>query len=128
MTASCREANVIAVIFEVWPADGRKSAYLDYAARLRHELEHMDGFISVERFQSLTDPDKLVSLSFWRDEAAVARWRNHAGHREAQTAGRGGIFRDYRLRVAAVMRDYGMTERHEQAPIGSPFGHDARSR
>ena len=119
---------MIAVIFEVWPADGRKSAYLDYAARLRHELEHMDGFISVERFQSLTDAGKLVSLSFWRDEAAVARWRNHAAHREAQTAGRGWIFRDYRLRVAAVMRDYGMTERHEQAPIGSPFGHDARSR
>jgi heme-degrading monooxygenase HmoA len=119
---------VIAVIFEVWPADGRKSTYLDHAARLRHELEHMDGFISVERFQSLTDPDKLVSLSFWRDEAAVARWRDHAGHREAQTAGRSGIFRDYRLRVAAVVRDYGMTERREQAPIGSPFGHDARSR
>ena len=111
---------MIAVIFEVWPADGRKSEYLDHAARLRRELEHMDGFISVERFQSLTDPDKLVSLSFWRDEAAVARWRNHAGHREVQVAGRSGIFRGYRLRVAAVVRDYGMTERREQAPIGGP--------
>jgi heme-degrading monooxygenase HmoA len=127
MTVCFREANMIAVIFEVWPADGRKPAYLDHAARLRHELEHMDGFISVERFQSLTDPDKLVSLSFWRDEAAVARWRDHMGHREAQTAGRGGIFRDYRLRVAAVVRDYGMIER-EQAPTGSPSVHDARSR
>jgi len=113
----CLEADVIAVIFEVWPANGHKSAYLDYAARLRHELEHMDGFISVERFQSLTDPDKLLSLSFWRDEAAVARWRHHVKHREAQAAGRSEIFRDYRLRVAAVARDYGLAERREQAPI-----------
>src|SRR5262249_2750676 len=105
---------MIAVIFEVWPADGRKSAYLDHAARLRPELEQIDGFISVERFQSLTDPDKLLSISVWRDEAAVARWRNHAEHREAQAAGRSGIFRDYRLRVAAVKRDYGMTEPREQ--------------
>ena len=118
---------MIAVIFEVWPAGGRKSEYLDHAARLRQELEHMDGFISVERFQSLTDPDKLVSLSFWRDEAAVARWRDHAGHREAQAAGRTGIFRDYRLRVAAVVRDYGMTEEREQAPIGRSV-HDTASR
>lgn len=118
---------MIAVIFEVWPADGRKSDYLDYAARLRQELECMDGFISVERFQSLADPDKLVSLSFWRDEAAVARWRNHAEHREAQAAGRAGIFRDYRLRVAAVVRDYGMTERRKQTPTDSPTAVDTTS-
>jgi len=119
---------MIAVIFEVWPADGRKSGYLDHAARLRHELERMDGFISVERFQSLTDPDKLVSLSFWRDEAAVARWRNHAEHRQAQAAGRAGIFRDYRLRVAAIVRDYGMTERREQAPIEGPSVRETTNR
>ena len=118
---------MIAVIFEVWPADGRKSEYLDHAARLRPELERIDGFISVERFQSLTEPDKLVSLSFWRDEAAVARWRHHAEHREAQVAGRAGIFRDYRLRVAAIVRDYGMSERREQAPAGSPTMLDATS-
>src|SRR5262249_25753857 len=124
----CREVDVIAVIFEVWPADGRKSEYLDYAARLRQELELMDGFISVERFQSLTDPDKLLSLSFWRDETAVAPWRTHAEHRQAQAAGRAGIFRDYRLRVAAVVRDYGMSERREQAATGRPTVLDMTSR
>jgi heme-degrading monooxygenase HmoA len=107
---------MIAVIFEVWPAEGRKVDYLDYAARLRSELEHVDGFVSIERFQSLTDPDKLLSVSFWRDEAAVTAWRRHAGHRVAQAAGRNGIFRDYRLRVAGVIRDYGMTQTREQAP------------
>lgn len=117
---------MIAVIFEVWPADGRKADYLDYAARLREDLHGMDGFISIERFQSLADPGKLLSLSFWRDEAAVAAWRGHAGHRAAQAAGRGGIFRDYRLRVAAVVRDYGMTQMREQAPQESGIAHDVR--
>src|SRR5215472_1557073 len=84
---------MITVIFEVFPADGRKGDYLEHAARLRSELECMDGFISVERFQSLTDPDKLLSLSFWRDEKAVAEWRSRAGHRAAQSAGRKGVFR-----------------------------------
>jgi heme-degrading monooxygenase HmoA len=107
---------MIAVIFEVWPAVGRKSDYIDRAAALRGELERIDGFISVERFQSLSEPDKLLSLSFWRDEEAVARWRNHAGHRATQAAGRSGIFRDYRLRVAAVARDYGMNARAEAPP------------
>jgi heme-degrading monooxygenase HmoA len=102
---------MIAVIFEVWPADGRRESYLDHAAHLRPELEKIDGFISVERFQSITDPAKMLSLSFWRDEAAVAAWRNLAAHRAAQLRGRGGIFADYRLRVAAVIRDYGMTDR-----------------
>jgi heme-degrading monooxygenase HmoA len=115
---------MIAVIFEVVPANGRKGDYLDHAARLKGELEKIDGFISVERFQSLTDPDKLLSLSFWRDEDAVANWRRNAGHRATQAAGRGGIFRDYRLRVAAIARDYGMTERREQAPADSRAVHD----
>ena len=110
---------MIAVIFEVFPADGRKDDYLEHAARLRSELECMDGFISVERFQSLTDSDKLLSLSFWRDEEAVDGWRSRASHRAAQLAGRKGVFRDYRLRVAAVVRDYGMSERREQAPADS---------
>src|SRR5262249_51936105 len=114
---------MIAVIFEVWPADGRRESYLDHAARLRPELEKIDGFISVERFQSLTDPDKMLSLSFWRDEAAVARWRNQAQHRATQKAGRSGVFRDYRLRVAAVVRDYGMSERREHAPRDSKQAH-----
>jgi heme-degrading monooxygenase HmoA len=109
---------MIAVIFEVWPADGRKAAYLDIAASLRPELERIDGFISIERFQSLTDETKLLSLSFWRDEAAVQAWRNIEHHRQAQKAGRDGVFRDYRLRVASVLRDYGMTERAE-APADS---------
>lgn len=114
---------MIAVIFEVMPTQTRKRDYLDHAARLKVELEQMDGFVSVERFQSLSDPDKLLSLSFWRDEAAA--WRCHAGHRATQTAGRRGIFQDYRLRVAAVIRDYGLTERREQAPADSRTVHDA---
>jgi heme-degrading monooxygenase HmoA len=104
---------MIAIIFEVSPAEGRREAYLDYAARLKPELERMDGFISVERFESLTTPGKMLSLSFWRDEAAVASWRNHARHREAQRAGRSGIFADYRLRVVSVIRDYGPVDRAE---------------
>jgi len=115
---------MIAVMFEVTPADGRKDDYLAHAAALRGALEQMDGFISVERFQSLTDPGKILSLSFWRDEAAVAAWRGQAEHRATQAAGRAGIFRDYRLRVAAVLRDYGMTERREQAPADSRSVHE----
>lgn len=102
---------MIAVIFEVWPADGRLQDYLDLAAVLRNDLEHSDGFISVERFASLSTPGKYVSLSFWRDEAAVQAWRNRAGHRLAQAKGREGVFADYRLRVAAVVRDYGLHDR-----------------
>ena len=110
---------MIAVIFEVEPAPGRIDDYLSHAAGLRAALEAMPGFVSVERFRSLTNPDKLLSLSFWEDEAAVAGWRNHAGHRCTQAAGRDGIFAGYRLRVAAVLRDYGMAERREQAPADS---------
>ena len=109
---------MIAVIFEVWPADGRKQTYLDIAASLKPELERIDGFISIERFQSLVDDTKLLSLSFWRDEAAVQAWRNVEHHRQAQKAGRAGVLRDYRLRVASVLRDYGLTERAE-APADS---------
>ena len=109
---------MIAVIFEVWPAEGHKQTYLDIAASLRPELDRIDGFISIERFQSLTDESKLLSLSFWRDEAAVAAWRNVEHHREAQKRGREGVFRDYRLRIAGVVRDYGMHERAE-APADS---------
>ena len=114
---------MIAVIFEVWPAEGHKQRYLDLAAALRSELEGVDGFLSVERFQSLTDPDKLLSLSFWRDEAAVKAWRNSPPHRATQRQGRGGVFRDYRLRVVDVLRDYGMNERTE-APEDSRAVHD----
>ena len=109
---------MIAVIFEVWPAAGRKQEYLDIAASLRPLLEQVDGFISIERFESLTEPGKILSLSVFRDEAAVARWRALEQHRTAQAKGRSGVFRDYRLRVAGVIRDYGMTER-AQAPVDS---------
>lgn len=109
---------MIAVIFEVKPRPGRRDAYLELAAGLRPLLESMDGFISIERFQSLTDPDKVLSLSIWRDEEAVAAWRRLEQHRSAQEAGRKSIFEDYRLRVAAVLRDYGMNERR-QAPEDS---------
>ena len=114
---------MIAVIFEVEPAEGRLDDYLDHAARLREALVHVPGFVSVERFRSLTNPQKLLSLSFWEDEAAVACWRTHPGHRGSQAAGRQGIFAGYRLRVAAVLRDYGMAERREQAPADSLVVH-----
>ena len=113
---------MIAVIFEVVPAAGRKQDYLDIAASLRPELEKIDGFISVERFASLSNEGKILSLSFFRDEAAVIAWRNLEEHRGAQARGRGGVFADYRLRVASVMRDYGMNER-EQAPADSRERH-----
>jgi heme-degrading monooxygenase HmoA len=107
---------VIAVIFEVWPAPGESETYLDLAAALRPALDEIDGFISIERFQSLADATKLLSLSFWRDEAAVAAWRNRPAHRAVQARGRAGVFRDYRLRIAAVARDYGLEERAEAPP------------
>jgi heme-degrading monooxygenase HmoA len=106
---------MIAVIFEVWPDAEHRQDYFDIAASLKSDLEKIDGFISVERFTSLVEEGKILSLSFWRDEGAVKRWRTHLEHRTAQRAGRGGIFRDYRLRVASVLRDYGMFER-DQAP------------
>ena len=103
----------IAVIFEVIPAEGRKQEYLDIAASLRPELDKIKGFISIERFQSLYNPDKILSLSFWEDEAAITAWRNIELHRAAQTKGREYIFRDYHLRIAHVIRDYGMFDRGE---------------
>lgn len=110
---------MIAVIFEVWPADDeRRAQYLDIAASLRADLAAIDGFISIERFQSLVEPEKLLSLSFWRDEEAVKHWRNLPNHRIAQTKGRGGVFENYRLRVANVARDYGLDQR-EEAPDDS---------
>lgn len=113
---------MIAVIFEVTPYLGERHRYLDIAGELRAKLETMDGFISVERFESLTVRGKLLSLSFWRDEEAVRRWRETEEHRQAQMAGRGGAFADYRLRVADVLRDYGLHQR-EQAPEDSRAVH-----
>jgi len=117
---------MIAVIFEVWPAEGRKEDYLQLAAMLREDVERADGFISVERFQSLTDPTKLLSLSFWRDEEALKAWRNNSRHRSVQAAGRGGIFADYRLRIGAIVRNYGMNDRAE-APNDSREVHDRQA-
>jgi heme-degrading monooxygenase HmoA len=113
---------MIAVIFESWPHPDQRDRYLDAAAQLKPLLAGIDGFISVERFQSLTEPEKILSLSFWRDEAAVQKWREVEQHRRIQQAGRNGIFADYRLRVANVMRDYGLKER-EQAPADSRAAH-----
>ena len=113
---------MIAVIFEVTPVAERKQDYLDTAAALKPRLEQMDGFVSIERFQSLSEPGRILSLSFWRDEEAVKNWRNVEEHRRAQAAGRDGIFSGYRLRVAEVLRDYGMHER-EQAPQDSRAVH-----
>ncbi|MBO6774150.1 MAG: antibiotic biosynthesis monooxygenase [Marinibacterium sp.] len=109
---------MIAIIFEVIPAEGRKDEYLDIAATMRPMVEQVEGFISVERFQSLTNPDKLLSISFFEDENAVERWRQLSAHRSAQSKGRAGVFKDYQLRVAHVLRDYGMFDR-EEAPKDS---------
>ena len=113
---------MIAVIFEVWPTEGRTQDYLDLAAALRDDLSTIDGFLSVERFRSLGDHGKLLSLSFWRDEAAVRAWRERPSHRSTQAKGRADIFRDYRLRIATVVRDYGLNER-DQAPADSQAAH-----
>ena len=113
---------MIAVIFEVWPHEDHRGAYLDIAAELRAVLDGVDGFISVERFESLTEPGKILSLSIFRDEEAVRNWRNLAAHRMAQAKGRSGVFKDYRLRVAHVLRDYGMHARAE-APEDSRQAH-----
>ncbi|HEX3673725.1 MAG TPA: antibiotic biosynthesis monooxygenase [Rhizomicrobium sp.] len=109
---------MIAVIFEVWPAPGERERYLALAAGLRPLLDGIDGFLSIERFESLSEPGKLLSLSFWRDEEAVAAWRNLEPHRAAQAEGRASVFTGYRLRIAGVARDYGMTDR-AQAPADS---------
>jgi heme-degrading monooxygenase HmoA len=114
---------MIAVIFEVWPAAGRRQDYLALAAELRPLLEEIDGFLSIERFESLREPGKLLSLSFWRDDEAVKTWRNQQHHRASQAKGRSGIFADYRLRVAAVARDYGLKDR-AAAPADSRAVHD----
>lgn len=113
---------MIAVMFEVHPAPGQINRYLDHAAQLRPLLDEMEGFISVERFRSRTNPTKLLSLSFFDDEAAIARWRNTRHHRNTQSAGRAGIFSDYRLRIAQVSRDYGLHDR-AQAPTDSRLHH-----
>jgi heme-degrading monooxygenase HmoA len=109
---------VIAVIFEFTPAEGRFPEYMDLVGTLKADLETADGFISLERFESITTKGKFVSLQFWRDEEAVRKWRNLQRHREAQKKGRAGIFRSYRLRIASVVRDYTMDERGE-APADS---------
>jgi heme-degrading monooxygenase HmoA len=112
---------VIVVIFEVWPIEGKSQEYFDLAAVLKADLEKIDGFVSVERFESLSTKGKYLSLSFWRDEEAVRAWRNLEKHRKAQAQGRDGIFADYRIRVADVSRDYGVMERRHAPP-------DSRSR
>jgi heme-degrading monooxygenase HmoA len=114
---------MIAVIFEVWPSDNQRQRYLDIASNLRPLLDDIDGFISIERFESIANPGKMLSLSFWRDEAAVERWRTLDRHRAAQALGRDHVFSDYRLRIASVVRDYGMNDR-DQAPSDSRAAHD----
>lgn len=113
---------MIAVIFEVEPKPDHKQQYLEIAASLRPQLDEIDGFISIERFQSLSNDNKILSLSFFRDEEAVAEWRNRQAHRQAQERGRSGIFEDYRLRIAGVLRDYGMFD-CDQAPADSRKAH-----
>ncbi|KAF0676664.1 antibiotic biosynthesis monooxygenase family protein [Profundibacterium mesophilum] len=114
---------MIAIIFEVVPAPGKREDYLDIAAVMRPMVEEIEGFISVERFESLTTPGKLLSISFFEDEAAVDHWRALDAHRGAQARGRGDVFADYRLRVAHVLRDYGKNDR-AQAPADSRAAHE----
>ena len=112
---------MIAVIFEVWPKDQRKQEYLDIAAGLRPLLDKIDGFISIERFESLNEPGKILSLSFWRDDKAIKEWRQLEAHRAAQAKGRAGVFKNYRLRIAGVIRDYGMFNREQVPPDSLQF-------
>ncbi len=112
---------MIAVIFEVEPQAGKEDEYLGIAGELRPLVDEIDGFISIERFESLTQPGKILSLSFWRDEEAITEWRNITEHREAQRKGRESIFSDYRLRIAAVSRDYGMHQRGETPQDSRPM-------
>jgi heme-degrading monooxygenase HmoA len=114
---------MIAVIFEALPAKGKWDEYLDIASKLKPELSKTDGFISIERFQSMANPDKVLSLSFWKDEASITQWRNFESHRTAQKKGRNSIFDDYRIRIATVVRDYSLTDR-EQAPKDSKLIHN----
>ena len=100
---------MIAVIFEVEPKPGHATTYFDIAAELRPVVEQVDGFISIERFESLSQPGKYLSLSFWRDEAAISAWRKHSSHQQAQDTGKNELFERYRIRVAHVVRDYGLT-------------------
>ena len=109
---------MIAVIFEVEPEEGMTGPYLEMAAKMRALVETVSGFISVERFESITNPGKLLSLSFWENEAALENWRQMAEHRAAQTAGRNRMFKGYRLKVVSVMRDYGKNDR-DDAPADS---------
>ncbi|MCG6932804.1 MAG: antibiotic biosynthesis monooxygenase [Gallionella sp.] len=113
---------MIAVIFEVWPVADRAREYFDLAAELRPLLEEIEGFISIERFESLTTKGKYLSLSFWRDEESIRTWRNFGEHRNVQAKGRSSVFSEYRIRVASVVRDYGLDERDE-APDDSRFEH-----
>ncbi len=113
---------MIAVIFELWPGADQQATYFDLAAQLRPDLDGIDGFISIERFESLANPGKYLSLSFWRDEMVVQQWRNREAHRPAQSQGRAGVLTNYRLRVAHVRRDYGLHERG-QAPQDSQQHH-----
>ena len=113
---------MIAVIFEFTPREGRFPEYMELVAQLKPELDKAEGFISLERFESITTPGKFVSLQFWKDEASVAKWRTLQRHREAQKKGRAGIFASYRLRIAGVIRDYTMDSR-AQAPADSVSVH-----
>ena len=117
---------MLVVIFELTPAPGQRDAYLELAAGLRSSVEQIDGFISIERFSSLSNEGKMLSISFWRDEAALEEWRQVQAHRAAQSAGRERLFSDYRLRVAEVVRDYGMNDR-DQVPDDSRQIHDAKA-
>ncbi|MDR7208884.1 antibiotic biosynthesis monooxygenase [Flavobacterium piscis] len=114
---------MIAVIFEVIPNEGKKGEYLDIATSLKPELDNIEGFISIERFQSFNDPEKILSLSFWKDEESIRQWRNLERHRYAQAKGRNEIFKEYHLRIATVVRDYGMSDRKE-TPKDSTGFHD----
>ena len=114
---------MMSIIFEIWPKEGQKDAYLERAAKLRPLLDDIPGFVSVERFESLTEPGKLLSISFFSDEEALKHWRNLPDHRAAQSAGRSRYFADYRLRVSTVERDYTLRERRDQAPVDSQAVH-----
>lgn len=101
---------MFAVIFEVSPRPDAWEAYLGHAASLRPELLAIDGFLANERYASLQRPGWLVSLSIWRNEKALIRWRTHALHHDIQEKGRSSVFADYHLRVGEIVADSDLAE------------------
>ncbi|HJA07813.1 MAG TPA: antibiotic biosynthesis monooxygenase [Candidatus Mailhella merdigallinarum] len=112
------QQHKIVVLFEVTPTAEGRQRYLELAASLKKLLAEAKGFIRAERFSSLTEEGKLLSMNLWESEDDVDAWRNTLDHRISQMEGRNKLFKKYTITVASVIREYGNTSR-EQAPSDS---------